>query len=84
MTVKILRLLNFNVVFQLVLTKFFKSELFSCLPKVSHVIKSCRVYSECKPLFHRIWGIDLSDVKLYVSFLKPQTFLSLFPRSKAI
>ena len=28
--------------FQLVLTKFFKSELFSCLPKIDHVIKSCR------------------------------------------
>ena len=29
------------MLFQLVLTKFFKSELFSCLPKVDHVIKSC-------------------------------------------
>ena len=28
---KILRLANFNTVFQLVLTKFFQSELFSCL-----------------------------------------------------
>ena len=27
---------------QLVLTKFFKSELFSCLPKIDHVIKSCK------------------------------------------
>ena len=35
---KILRLPDFNVVFQLVLTKCFKSELFSCLPKVDHVI----------------------------------------------
>ena len=24
------------------LTKFFKSELFSCLPKVGHVIKTCK------------------------------------------
>ena len=39
---KILRLLNFNMLFRLVLTKFFKSELFSCLPKVDHVIKSCK------------------------------------------
>ena len=39
---KILRLPNFNMLFQLVLTKFFKSELFSCLPKVDHVIKSCK------------------------------------------
>ena len=30
------------MLFQLVLTKFFKSELFSCLPKVDHVIKSCK------------------------------------------
>ena len=39
---KILRFPNFNMLFQLVLTKFFKSELFSCLPKVDHVIKSCK------------------------------------------
>ena len=42
----ILKLLNFNILFQLVLTKFVRSELFSCLPgnfplpKVEHVIKS--------------------------------------------
>ena len=35
-----LRLPNFNMLFQLVLTKFFKSEVFSCLLKVGHVIKS--------------------------------------------
>ena len=39
---KILRLPNFNMLFQLFLTKFFKSELFSCLPTVGHVIKSCK------------------------------------------
>ena len=39
---KILRLLNFDMLFQLALTKFFKSELFSYLPKVGHVIKSCK------------------------------------------
>ena len=39
---KILRLANFNMLFQLVRTKFFKSELFSCLPKVDQVIKSCK------------------------------------------
>ena len=37
---KILRSLNFNMLFQLVLTKFFKSELFSSLSKVGHVMKS--------------------------------------------
>ena len=30
------------MLFQLVVTKFFESELFSCLPKVDHVIKSCK------------------------------------------
>ena len=33
---------HFISLFQLVLTKFFKSELFSSLPKVDHVIKSCK------------------------------------------
>ena len=35
---KIYRLPNFNMLFQLVQTKFFKSELFSCLLKDDHVI----------------------------------------------
>ena len=39
---KFLRLFDFNMLFQLVLTKFFKSELFSCLLKVDRVIKSCK------------------------------------------
>ena len=39
---KMLRYLNFNMVFQLVLRKFFKSELFLCLPKVDQVIKSSK------------------------------------------
>ena len=30
------------MLFHLVLTKFFKGELFSCLPKAVHVIKSCK------------------------------------------
>ena len=36
---KIYRLPNFNMLFQLVLTKFFKSKLSSCLLKVDHMIK---------------------------------------------
>ena len=40
----ILRLPNLNMLFKLGLTKFFKSDLFSCLPKVGHVIKSCKEY----------------------------------------
>ena len=47
---KILRLPNFNILLQLVLTKFFKSELFSCLPKVDQVIKSCK-----EPLTSQCW-----------------------------
>ena len=39
---KILRLPNFNMVFPLVLTKFSKHELLSFLPKVDHMIKSCK------------------------------------------
>ena len=59
---KILRLPNFNMLFQLVLAKFFKSELFSCLPKVDHVIKSSKEPLEierlflCIPLPLRIFG----------------------------
>ena len=35
---KVYRSPNFNMLFQLMLTKFFKSELFLYLPKVGHVI----------------------------------------------
>ena len=35
---KIYRLPNFNMLFQLVQTQFFENELFSCLPKGYHVI----------------------------------------------
>ena len=45
------------MLFQLVLTKFFKSELFSCLPKVDYVIKSCKEPNELKedlsPVMHK-------------------------------
>ena len=39
---KIHRLPNVNMLFQLVQTQFFKSELFSCLPKDDHVINWCK------------------------------------------
>ena len=42
MRLKVLRLPNINMLFQLLLTKFFKSELFSCLPKVDHGINSLK------------------------------------------
>ena len=47
---KIYRLPNFNMLLQLVLTKFFTSELFSCLLKVDHAINQCK---------RHIYGIQL-------------------------
>ena len=44
---KILWLRNFNMLSQLVLIRFFKSELFSCLPKVDHMIESCKEPTVC-------------------------------------
>ena len=49
---KILRLCNFNMLFQLVLTKFYKSELFSCLLKVDHTINSCKGPIDTCALYH--------------------------------
>ena len=43
---QIYRLPNFNMIFQLVQTQFFKSEPFSCLPKDDHVINWCK-----RPIF---------------------------------
>ena len=37
---------NFKMLFQPEQSKFFKTELFSCLPKVDHVIKSCKEPSD--------------------------------------
>ena len=59
---KILRLPEFNMLFQPVLTKFFKNELFSCLPKVDHMIKSCKslFFGERKASFEFEGHIKLS------------------------
>ena len=43
---KIFRLPNCKMLFQLERSKFFKTELFSCLPKVDHVITSCKEPSD--------------------------------------
>ena len=51
---KILRLSHFNMLFQLVPTKFFKSKLFSCSPKVEHVMtvmQSAYQFSKREGLF---------------------------------
>ena len=45
----------FNVLFQLVRTKCFNCELFSCLPKVDHVIKSCKEPVRVRYLLHSDW-----------------------------
>ena len=41
--IAIFELPNFNMLFQLILTKFYKKDLFSCLPKVDHVITVMQV-----------------------------------------
>ena len=69
---KILRLPNFNMLFQLVLTKFFKSELFSCLAKVGHVIKSYKA-----PIIAKFAYILLPQMK-YVYFDISKSFLWLW------
>ena len=51
-----LRLPDFNIVFQLELTKCFKSELFSCLPKVDHVIKVMHTASDYNLVKQNVLG----------------------------
>ena len=48
------------MVFQLVLTKFFKSELFLCLPKVDHVIKSCKEPTVWNEIFAGVYFCGLA------------------------
>ena len=43
-----------SVLFQLVLTKLFRSELFSCLPKVDHVI-TVKQKAYCGPRVAMNW-----------------------------
>ena len=76
---KMLILVNFNMPFQLVLTKFFKSKLFSCLPKVGHVIKSCkphRKYTSCT-----LYDISICITKRPTWRLADQSTLSSFFKS---
>ena len=68
-TFEILRLPIFNTLFQLVLTKFFKSELFSFLLKVDHVVKSYPYVS---------LNYFLVDINL-VLFFFPHYFSSVHP-----
>ena len=52
-----LRFPNFHMLFDLALTKFFKSKLFSCLPKVDHVIKSSKEPIEQQQRVHSFRNI---------------------------
>ena len=65
---KMLRLPNFNMVFNLVLTNFFKSELFSCLPKVDLLITVMqRAY--CEPWASlRVWKIVVDMLKFHLLY----------------
>ena len=59
---KILRLTNFDMLFQLVLTKFFKSELFSSLPNVDHVLAVMqRAYEKKASLFVLSLSLKLNE-----------------------
>ena len=84
---KILRLPNFNMLFQLVLTKFFKSKLFSCLPKVGHVIKSCKEPIPPVSQYHSqrffvisnrpVMFIHVSDLLTYKSFNYWENYINI-------
>ena len=63
-----LRFPNFNMLFQLVLAKFFKSELFLRLLKVDHVIKSCK-----KPIPPNLIG--KFEIGLFLNFFVGHSFL---------
>ena len=65
---KMLRLPNFNMVFNLVLTNFFKSELFSCLPKVDLLITVMqRAYCETRASL-RVWKIVVDMLKFHLLY----------------
>ena len=84
---KILKLSNFYMLFHLVLTKFFKSELFSCLLKVNHVIKSYKeptqnsLYLAHRSLDFRLEVVcflsKISNIPLVVSSIKCYLFQQL-------
>ena len=65
---KILRFPNFYMLFQLALTKFFKTELFSCLPKVDHVIKSGKepINTLYHLNFHFFFSVILSQFAVFL------------------
>ena len=66
------------MLFDLVLTKFFKSELFSCLPKVDHVIKSSKEPIEQQQRVHSFRKYFICSVEFIVKvngYLCVQNFL---------
>ena len=72
---KIQRLLNFNMLFQFLLTELSKSKLFTCLQKVDHVSNYCK-----RPISVK-WGLKWSPclVELFINELKTK-FNNLFYR----
>ena len=73
---------NFNMLFQLVLTKYFQSELFSCLPKVDLVIKSCK-----EPKGGETWSTNRLNVlnksrrisAMFSAFIQKEMSKSILP-----
>ena len=55
------------MLFQLMLTKFFKSELFSCLPKVDHMINQCKRPIMLNP---QIFTSSRTSLKMYVALFQ--------------
>ena len=76
------------MLFQLVLIKFFKSELFSCLPKVDHVITSCKRpvpdYLSVEPGFSILGVLELYSGFQSPGFQIPQQKLQGFWNSDSL
>ena len=71
------------------LTKFFNSELLTCLPKVDHVIKSCKEPIKvpadrnwCADLSQSSWSLALISDESFESFLLPQKRLNQKEKTK--
>ena len=72
-----LRLPNLNMLFQLVLTRVFKSELFSCLPKVDDVItvlQRAYSYKVSHPIF-----LNLLVFNMFVGTIQKKIHGHLLP-----
>ena len=73
------------MLFQPVLTKCFKSELFLCLPKVDHVIKSCKDFDSkyrsevvCWRNSKKVCSSNLHKKQCAHPLINTQSFMSAF------